>query len=1040
MRKLILFFSFILLITTAFAQQTIVVKGKVTDSSGMGLPGVSILEKGTQKGTITMNDGTYSFETSSDATLVFSFIGFQSQEILINNRTMIDVQLKDELVDLDEVVVIGYGTQKKADLTGAIGSVESDVILRQPALNAVQSVQGKVSGVNIINNDAPGSTPTVIVRGLGTALGGRDPLYIVDGFPVDDITNISSSDIVSMDILKDASSASIYGVRAANGVILITTKKGQKGTSKITVDSYFGVKGILNQVKMANADQYIKYFNENQEALGKDWALAQNQTANTDWYDELTDMGTFNNNVVSLSGGSDKVDYFLSYNMYSEDGILDEQKYQRSTIRNNNVYKFFNDRLKISQNLNISFTKAKPKPSSAFSAAYRQSPLVPVRYENGRYGMPFVNKTTGIVTYQSGAGESVGNLNSIGNPVFAVDNTNKRNNTFSVQGGMEAELKITNDLKFNTRAGATKYYSTERTFDNIKSAWLNADPTRTEDQFKEYKDANDGVTTYANNSLYVGDIETLRWIWENYLTFSKKFDKHDFVVTAGGSKEKTGIGKTITAKGYDVPSKSQYWNVNLASDGYEKVVEQKYYTPTSLMSFFGRLQYNYDSKYYLTATLRRDGSSTFKDSGDYWGTFPSVGIGWTISKESFMSDINHLSFLKLRGSWGKLGNQDVPFNVSQTLTDPGSSSYNYVFGPGQALVYGAAFGTPAVGLSWEVTNEWSVGADFSLFDYKLSGNFDYYKKTNTNTILNVSPTLDSEYSENYYAHGAKVVNSGIEFMLSWKDEIAKDLSYQVSVNYSYNKNEVRDVKSAFDGATGGSLNNGQITKQLKEGQPLYAWWMFETEGVWQNQNEIDNNPHYGTPKPGYLRYKDLNGDKVIDSRDKKYFGSYIPTSNYGINLALYYKNFDFNIDGFGVAGNKIYNGLKGTRIDGGENIAYDTYKNRWTGEGSTNKDPGAARDSYASSYYLENGAFFRVNNLTLGYTLKDLFLDQSSLRIYFTAQNPFIITGYSGFSPEISGYDANDNSASGDPGKTSGIELSAYPTTRNFILGVNIQF
>ena len=1032
MKKLFFLLSFLLSVTFLFSQNQITIQGNVTDSRNETLPGVSIIIKGTTKGTVTDNKGKYSFLVNSQSTLIFSFMGMERQEIPVNNRTTINVQLKDQTIGVNEVVVIGYGSQKKADLTGAIGSVSSADILKQPSLNAVQAIQGKIAGVNIINNDAPGSSPTVIVRGLGTALGGRDPLYIVDGFPVDDISNISSTDILSMDILKDASSASIYGVRAANGVILISTKKGKTGKSKISFDSYAGVKGILNQVKMANADQYIEYFNENQAAIGDDWYLSENQTYDTNWYDELTDLGTFSNNGVTLSGGGNNVDYLLSYNYYDEDGILKDQTYQRSTIRNNNVYKFFDERLKITQNLNISYSKENPKPYGAFNEAYRQSPLVPVQYENGRYGMPYVNTSTGVVTYEGNTGESIGSLNSIGNPVYTVENYNVLNKTLTFQGGFEAELAITKNLKFNSRLGATKYYSKGRVFNDIENSWLNADPTRTEAQFETLKSANADVTTYAYNYLSVTNVETFRWSWENYLTFNQNFDKHHLEATLGASREKTGVGNTMSAQGYDVPDQEQYWNVNLASDDYEKVVGQTYYTPLTLSSYFGRVQYNFDSKYYATATVRRDGSSIFKDSGDYWGTFPSFGLGWTISKENFLNNIKNLNFLKLRGSWGKLGNQDVPLNVSQTLTSTGSSNYNYVFGSDQDLVFGAAFGTPAVGLSWEVTKEWGIGTDFSLMNYKLSGNFDYYNKTNTNTILYVSPTLDSEYSDNYYSHGAEVVNKGFEFTLGWKDKITNDLSYEVSINYSHNKNEVTNVKSAYDGATGGSLSNGQITKQIKDGQPIYAWYMYEVEGVWQNQTEIDNNPHVGSPLPGYLRYKDQNGDGDIDDQDKTYFGSYIPTSNYGIHLGANYKRFDINVDGYGVAGNKVYNGLKGTRINGGENIAYDTYKSRWTGDGSTTTDPGAARDSYASNYYLENGSFFRINNITLGYTINNLVLDQSKLRFYFTAQNPFIFTKYSGFSPEIS--------SNGNPSSTSGIELSAYPTTRNFIIGINIQF
>ncbi|MGD9557943.1 MAG: SusC/RagA family TonB-linked outer membrane protein [Mangrovibacterium sp.] len=1033
-KRLKLLFILVFPFMAAFAQQDFVVTGKVTDETNQGLPGVTVVEKGTNRGTITDVEGNYSLSAGGQASLVFSFIGYKSQEIPVEGKNRIDVRLTSDVVDVDEVVVVGYGTQRKADLTGAIGSVGSAEISRQPSVNAAKSIQGKVSGVNIINSDAPGVAPTVIVRGLGTALGGRNPLYIVDGFPVENISNISPSDIVSMDILKDASSASIYGVRAANGVIMITTKKGKAGKTQIGLESYYGVKSIQNQVKMANADQYTQYFNENQQALGKAWKLAEasKQPANTDWYDELTDLGQFNNQVVSLAGGGETVDYFFSYNYYGEDGILDKQDYQRSTIRNNNVYKFFDDRLKITQNLNISFSKDKPKPFSAFNDAYRQSPLVPVRYENGRYGRPFVNTTTGIVTYERQGNEQVGNLNSIGNPVFAVDNADEVNKTFTVQGGLEAELKITDYLKFNSRAGATKYYSSNRNFNNVLNAWLNVDPTRTREQFESLKDANEGVTEYAYNSLRIEEVETFRWIWENYLTFTKDFGQHHMEATVGGSKEETGVGNTMGATGYDVPDKKQYWNIDMASDDYEKEVNHTYYTPRTLMSFFGRVQYDYANKYYLTATLRQDGSSVFRENGDYWGTFPSVGLGWTVSKEEFFKAFGKVDFLKLRASWGKLGNQDVPLNVSQSLTDIGSSNYNYVFGPGQSLVFGAAFGTPAVPLSWEVTEEWSAGADFSLLDYKLSGSFDYYHKLNTNMILNVTPTLNSEYSQSYYAHGGEVLNSGIELSLSWKDQISNDLSYEVSMNYALNSNEVKDVTPTFDRATGGSLGNGEITKQLLEGQPLYAWWMYEAEGVWQNQTEIDSNPHLGSPKPGYLRYKDQNGDEVIDSRDKKFFGSYVPKSNYGIHVGVNYRSFDFNIDTYGVGGNRIYNGLKGTRIDGGENIAYDTWKDRWTGEGSTNSHPGAARDSYASSYYLEDGSFFRVNNITLGYSFNDLLVEKSKLRLYFTAQNPFVITGYSGFSPEIS--------ADGNPNGTTGIELSAYPTTRNFIFGVNFQF
>lgn len=1027
----------------AFSQQHLNVTGTVTEkSTGDPAIGVSVLVKGTTNGTVTDINGKYNLSNvPSNATLVFSYIGMTTVEEPVNGRTTIDVSLSEDVQALEEVVVIGYGTARKVDLTGSIGSVTNDVISKQPALNALQSVQGKISGVNIVNNDAPGSSPTVVIRGLGTALGGREPLYIVDGFPVTDIKNISSSDILTMDILKDAASASIYGVRAANGVVLITTKKGKTGKPKISVESYVGMKNILNQVKMANAQQYIEHYNQNQQMIKiadptKDPKLLKDASAqpyDTDWYDELIRTGITTNNLVSINGGSENVSYYVSYNYYDEAGILDGQNYRRSTIRNNNEYLLFDKKLKINQTVNLSFSNETPKPFGAFNEAYRQSPLVPVKYPNGRWGMPFVNTTTGIATYEGAPTDNFGLLNSIGNPVYTVESYNRKNSTFTLQGGFEGEYKITDFLKVNSRFGATKYYSKERTFSDIKDAWLASDPTRTEQQFETLKAANPSALSYAYNSLNLRNIDTYRWTWEGFATFNKRFDKHNLEAIVGLSREEYGIGSMSSMLGYEVPSKSQYWNMSMVSGDYTTETEQYSYTPTAIASYFGRVQYNYDNKYYFSGVIRRDGSSTFKENGEFWGTFPSIGLGWTISQEDFMKDQDFINYLKLKGTWGELGNQNIPLNISQVITNPGSANTNYVFGADQHLVYGASFGTPAKDLSWEVTREWGFGIDYAIVNEKLSGSIDYYNKTNTNAILLVNPILDSPYEGSFYDHGAKVRNSGVEFSINWRDKLANGLVYEIGANYSYNKNRVLDVKPTYNGATGGSLNDGQITKRLQEGQPLYAWWMYEDDGVWQTQEEINNaKVKYGTPQPGQLKYKDQNTDGVIDDRDKIYFGSYLPTSNYSIHLGFEYKNFDFNLDGYGVAGNKVYNGLKYGRIDGGENIAESTFKKRWTGPGSTNVHPGPNRMPRASSYYLESGAFFRINNISLGYTFNNLIAQGTSLRLFTTAQNPFMFTGYSGFTPEIS--------SDGNPSLTPGIELSAYPTTRNLLFGINLQF
>ncbi|MFI2743292.1 SusC/RagA family TonB-linked outer membrane protein [Zhouia sp. PK063] len=1020
----------------AMAQSSQQISGTVTDGSDIPLAGVNILVKGTTNGTQTDFDGNFTINAKTGDVLVFSFIGMKSQEVTISTTTTINVKLEENTAQLDEVVVVGYGTQKKIDVTGAISSVKSDEILKQPAVNATQSIQGKLSGVNIVNSNSPGSTPNITIRGTGTAAAGTDVLYVVDGVQTRDISNINPGDIESMDVLKDAASASIYGMDGANGVVIITTKKGKAGNMKVSLSSYYGAKSMLNPVKMANSNQFVTYYNENQTSLGETDFLAANQPFNTNWYDALTDVGFVNNNQVAFSGGSENITYYLSYSNYNEDGILKDNDYNRNTIRANNTGYFFDKKLKISSNISASFVKNTPKPNSSFDAAYRQSPVIPVYYDNGKFGQPLWNKTTGIATYESASGEIVGNLNSIGNPVAQVYYANQRNTGTDLQGAFSAELEITDYLKATSRFAATKSFSSIRTFNNIRAQWLTADPRRTEAQFDKFQSDNPEAPSYANNSLSFTNGENYNYNWDSFLTFNKVFGgKHSVNALVGITRGMRNKSSSVYMQGYNTQEKEQYWSMNFTSNDYERTITQSLATPIKQLSYFGRLQYNYDSKYYVQVNFRRDGVSTFKNQSDeisntdYFGNFPSVSLGWTISNEKFFENVKGIDFLKIKGGWGKVGNSDVPFNILKFNTSTGSSNVNYVFGPTQELVYGASLGADVYPISWEVTKEVNAGLDFRMFNSRLSGSFNYYNRNTDNAILNVTPIYTSESTDKYYDHGAEITNKGIELELNWKDQVSEDFSYNIDATFSTNKNMVENVKPAYDGQIGGSLNNGQVTKRLAEGQSLYGWWMWEADGVWQSQEEIDNNTHYGSPLPGYLRYKDQNEDGVIDDKDKKFFGSYLPTYNFGISIGANYKNFDLSIDGYGSGGNKVYNGLKGTRINGGENITADVYNNRWSGAGSSNVNPGAARDSYASSYYLENGDYFRINSITLGYTFTDILQKISRLRIYATAQNPFMFTKYSGFTPEIVG------TASG----TGGIELSAYPNTKTFLLGLNVD-
>ena len=1005
------------------------IKGTVLDETGLVLPGVTISNLTSGTNSISDLDGNFSIKANEGEQLQFTYLGYVAQTAAAVQQMRISLQPSN--TELSEVVVVGYGSQKRSDLTSAISSVKSDQITKQPAFNALQSIQGKAAGVNIIANDAPGATPTIIIRGLGTAESGRSPMYVVDGVITGSIANLNPNDIESFDIMKDAASSAIYGSNAANGVVFITTKKGKQGKTQIKINSFYGAKSMLNPVKMANSSQYVTFYNETMAATGKPERLSANQPYDTDWYDELVGTSFSQSNDVSFSGGNENATYYFSFNNYSENGLLEGHDVDRNTIRSSNTLKALDGKFKLTQNFSAAFTKSTPKPYSAFTDAYKQAPIIPTYYEDGRYGRPYWNKTTGLPGYIIGPGETGGELNTAGNPLATVNYQNEKNKMMELQGLIQADYTVTDWLTATTRFGGTKSYSKTRTYNDVRGRWLTKDPSRTATQFEASQTAAPNSTEFVNNSLTYNDVESFRYNWDTYLTFNKSFEKHNFNAVAGVTFERRNDIYSSTITGYNVPTQENYWNINLGSTAPTRIAEQYFSTPTNVLSYFGRLQYNFDEKYYVSGTIRRDGNSNFKKNADYWGTFPSVSVGWVLTNESFLSDIKNLDFLKLRASYGEIGNANVPFNQTSILQGTGSTNTNYVFGPNQDLIFGGAVGSAARDVTWELTKEYNFGADFELLERRLTGTVDYYNRLNTNAILKVKPLLTSPDSKEFYDHGAEIRNEGYEIGLNWKDNIGDDFTYSIGGNFSHNTNTVENVKQAYDGYIGGSLNDGQNTKRLTAGQPIYSWWLLEADGVWQTQAEIDANPHVGGAAPGHLRYVDRNGDGAIDDRDKKNFGSYIPKFSYGINLSMAYKNFDLSVDGFGAGGNKVYNGLKGKRVDAGENVAAETFNNRWTGPGTSNTNPGASRDALASSYFLEKADYFRMNNITLGYTFRDAF-GMSRLRFYGTAQNPFLITKYSGFTPELNG--------SGNPQETAGIEVDAYPNIKTFIFGVNIEF
>lgn len=1002
-------FSFLALLLLPAYMSGQAIKGKVVDSSGMGIPGAIISASNSKASADADFDGNFTINATTGDILKVSMLGFDSVSIAATSGLMTITLKEASDTVLKDVVVIGYGTRKKIDNTSAITSLKAEEISKTKVLNASQAIQGKAAGVQVVSSDLPGSTPSVVIRGLGTALGGRSPLYIVDGMPTANINNINTNDITSYEILKDASSLAIYGTRAANGVIIITTKKGKGDKVSVEVESFAGFRQPLKKVKMANSSQYVAYTNA---ALGTD-RFATDQPVNTDWLDQITRTGSYTQNNVSISGASENVKYFFSVGNYEEKAILNGLDYSRFNFRNNNEYKISK---KVTLNQNFSFTSANssPKPLGAFTNAYKQSPLVPVYFSNGKYGVPF-SDANGV------ASPNGSSFNNVGNPVAQLDFYNEEQRNITLQGGLKLDYEIIKGLKFTSQFNGEYYSWKQYNYEDTKNIWLAANPTRLEADYP---------TATNVNLLTRGRDQYFNWNLTNYFTYNKVFGNiHDVELTGGMEVSVKGPREYLSIQRRNVSPDSNYWSLYNAKDAhgvdYAGDVTSLYdvvYNQSKLASYFGRFQYKLMDKYLFTGTLRRDGSSNF--AKDYrWGTFPSFGIGWIMTKENFLKDVKGIDLIKLRGSWGKLGNQNIPLNNQAYAS--GLKSYL-----GGSILYEGTSITSQIDptLTWEITQEASAGIDFEFLNSRLKGSFDVYDKKTDNVILNIKPYPTSGITDATPSHVGEVSNKGYEIALRWDDKISDNFSYWVGGNFSHNKNNLSSLKDvSLSQVIGGGLGNGQDTKLLYNnsvGQPLGSFYLYEYAGI-----DATN---------GKMLYYNANGQKVTQdvlsaTNDKKYVGSILPTTNYGVSVGLVYKNIDFSVDGYGTGGAKVYNGKKAQRF-AGENVEASLATDFWSPTNTTASNPKPFNEvPVASTYYMESGDFFRINNITLGYKLplkENQFL--SSCRIYVNAINPFITQKFSGYSPELNG--------DGNPYGNQGVELDAYPTLRSFVFGANFKF
>jgi TonB-linked SusC/RagA family outer membrane protein len=1006
---LLLLFTFFS--TAAFAQN-ITIKGKVTDAAnGDALIGVTVAIKGTTNGTQTDANGAYSLSAPSNATLQVSYIGYTTQDIAVGGRTAIDFKLQGSNNQLQQVVVIGYGTQRKIDNTGSVASVKAADISNQASTNPVAALQGKVSGVTVTNNGTPGSAPQITIRGLGSVYGNLSLLYVVDGVWYSDISFLNNNDIENITILKDASSTAIYGVRAANGVILITTKHGAKD-SKPTVNynGYVGFQAITNQVKMANASEYATAINElvdygnqlspNDPPNAPTFADPASLGAGTDWYKQILRKAFVTSHQVSVTGGTKAITYNYSFGYLDQDGLVKTNNYKRYTLHLANEFSPFSF-LKIGYNANGVISKSKDAPDGIFHQIFSAAPTLPVRNADGTYGDPAL------------FGASSGNNF---NPQATLDFYNQVTKNDRITGDVHAEFSILKNLKFRTSMGGDFGTQEIRNFTPLYSAT----PAQS--------------TTTSN--LDINQTKTKNWIWENTLTYDYQVKDHRLTALLGYSAQNNRTTQ-LDARADGVPynSSGNLYSSFPADADVTRIATAGDQIHNRILSQFARINYSFQNKYLINASIRRDGASQFFPNA--YGWFPSVGAGWVVTNESFMKDQHIFDVLKLRGSWGKVGNSIVPINPSvQTVAnDPYLTA---IFGNGQTANPGANINTfvPPV-ILWEQGVSTDFGLEAAVLNNRLSFEADYYDRKTERAIFAI-PVLGSigSASGNLIGNQATIRNRGIEFLVSWKDQPSESFSYSLSGNVGFNSNVVLSVTSGntpiYQGGNG--LSNGALATRTVVGDPIGAFYGYKVAGIFQTTQEIAASKQ-PTAIPGDFIYEDVNKDGVLDTRDRTVLGNPNPKISYGFNSTFNYKSFDLTLDFQGVADVSVYNANIAYRF-GNENFTQDFYNNRWHGAGTSNTYPstnvGSNANSAPNSFYVESGAYFRVRNAQLGYTLPgNTFkkLGVQKIRFYANAQNAINIFGYKGFTPEIGGDVGN-----------MGIDASVYPLFATYNFGVNVTF
>jgi TonB-dependent starch-binding outer membrane protein SusC len=973
------------------------IKGKILDAANNEqVIGATVSVKGTDRGTVTDIDGNFELEAATGNILIVSYTGYKSKEIIVGDQKQYDILLQQDNVLLDQIVVIGYGTQRKVDVTGSAVTIKGEELSKQPVITATQALQGKVAGVQILASGKPGSSPNVRVRGIGTALAGTTALFVVDGVLTDDISNINTSDIVSVDILKDASSTAIYGARGANGVIIISTKKGVSGGTKVNYNNIIGFRSAARIVDMANAEEYANYASA---ATGQT-VLANN--ADTDWYREILRNAFTQNHNLSISGGSENMSHFVGLGYLDEEGIVLNNSFKRFNIRTNLDYKL-SSFVKVGLNGSMTTTNERDvNLGAAYNNAYRATPNIPSVVE-GRYG-------------------NTSQFHNVGNPVLDLNNNDIRNKNNRIQASAFAEVEPLKKLKFRSMLGADNGNFNGRGY-NFK--FLNDEITFLN---------SGGNQRSERSSLTLTNSNSFRWVWDNMLSYQSQWDKHTFNFLLGTTAE--ALNSTFFSSSRDdVPADKNLWYINTGDPNTTR--NNGGGEAWTRNSYLGRVNYNYDDKYLFTGTLRRDGSSRISKD-NRWGFFPSFGAGWVLSNENFLKDNTIIETLKLRASWGRVGNDRVPSDAFTVTVTPNLA---YPFGGGVAVNGSAITQVKDPNLTWETTEEIDLGLDFSFLKGKLYGELGFYTKTTNDLLINIKlPATAGDEDGVILTNAASIRNTGFEASLNWRENVSQKFSYKIGANITLNNNEVIGLNGGEPILDGG-VGAGQIyTTRTDNGQPVGAFYVYQVLGVFQNGEEIAAYKSsqgaiiQPSASPGDFRYQDSNDDGRIDDKDRVFVGSYQPKMYLGLNTEISYGSFDLGVDFYGNAGNVIYNGKKALRLSGLDNVERKLAYDRWSPNSGIQTEPSAnAGFLPASTYFVESGDFLRINNVTLNYNISpDLVrkLKISNARIFVTSQNTFTLQRFSGFSPEL--LDSSPTRA--------GIEFNAYPTTRTLACGVNFNF